>query len=163
MPYYNAMTQQNPLWGGIAAAVFAVVVVAFLGGCLFVVVTVDGYQLSKTGDYIGVMGYVGFVCAFVALPMSILAAIIVGAPILTVWQRRGYTSIVAYLLAGILMSVIVALVLSVARRILSDFLWGDDDYWLALAIVAVAGPVAALTVRAVAFHKQSSSGKRNGG
>jgi hypothetical protein len=153
VPYDDAMTQRSRLWGGIAAAVLAVVVIAFLGGCLFVVVTVDGYRLSNTAEYIGAMSYVGFVCAFAALPMSVVAAIAVGVPILTLWRRHGYNSVIAYLLAGILMSVIVALVLSIARRMMSDFLWLDSDYWLALAIVAVAGPVAALTVRAVAFEK----------
>jgi hypothetical protein len=153
MAYDDAMTQRSQLLGGIAAAVVAVVLVAFLGGCLFVVVTVDGYRLSKTAEYIGAMSYVGFVCAFVALPMSVVAAIAIGVPILTLWRRRGHRSILAYFFAGALMSVLVAVVLSIWRRMSGDFLWLDSDYWLAMSIVAVSGPIAALTVRAVARER----------
>jgi hypothetical protein len=153
MVYDDAMTQRSQLWGGIAAAVVAVVVVAFLGGCLFVVLTVNGYRLSKTTEYIGAMSYVGFVCAVAALPLSVVASIVVGVPILTLWRRRGYRSILASFFAGALMSVLVAVVLSIWHRISRDFLWLESDYWLAMSIVAVAGPVAALTVRAVARER----------
>ena len=120
------MTQPSRLLGGIAAATLAVVGVAFLGGCVFAVATVHGYQLSKTADYICAMFYVGAICAFAAIPSSVAAAITIGTPILLLWRRRGYNSILAYLLAGVLISVIVALVLTISRRVFSDFLWLDS-------------------------------------
>ena len=93
---------------------------------MFAVATVHGYQLSKTADYIGAMFYVGAICAFAAIPSSVAAAITIGTPILLLWRRRGYNSILAYLLAGVLISVIVALVLTISRRVFSDFLWLDS-------------------------------------
>jgi hypothetical protein len=145
------MTHADRFWGGIVAAVVAIVLIAFLCGCLFVVLTVGKPRL--TADYIGVMAYVGCVCAFATLPLSVVAAIVVGAPILKLWRRRGYYSVPAYIAAGVLISLIVAVILTVARRVATDFLWIDPEYGLALAIVALAGPVAALTVRAVAVNK----------
>jgi uncharacterized membrane protein len=107
--YDSAMPQSSRLFGGIAAATLAVVGVAFLGGCLFVVTTIDGYQISRTAEYLGVMIYVGTICALMAVPMSVVAAIAVGTPIFLLWRRRGYRSILAYLFAGALMSVLVAM------------------------------------------------------
>jgi hypothetical protein len=141
------MTSTNSLFDGIAVAVFAVVLLAFLVGFVSPIVFVG---LPDTGvDTMGAFSLafgIGCVAALVTLPFAIISALVIGVPLFLYWRRRGFTSVAMYLLAGAIISGVLALVLALAHAV-AGFLTGGFDFLLALSIIALGGPVAALTVR----------------
>jgi hypothetical protein len=137
------LTGSNELYGGIGFAVFAVTLVAFLIGCLSLVIP---YGLPRTADDVTATFLIGFTAALVTFPFAAISALIVGIPLLLLWKRFGFMSLLQYLLAGVLMSAILGTAVALAH-FLASFLEGGADFPLALWIIAVGGPVAALTVR----------------
>jgi hypothetical protein len=148
------MTSSNGLYEGIVVAVLAVVLVAFLVGCASMLIP---YGLPHTTDDTMATISIGFVAALITLPCAVVAAILVGAPLLYLWRRQGLTSIPLYFLAGVIMSVLLVLIMSVMHHLVS-FVPNSSDFRLALIIVIIGGPVAALTVRYVARSGVKSSG-----
>jgi hypothetical protein len=140
------MTDFDELYGGIAFAVFVVVLVAFLVGCASLVIP---YGLPRTTDDATATFLIGFTAALVTFPFAAISALVVGVPLFRLWKRFGFTTLMQYLLAGVLMSAILGTAVALAH-FLAGFLEGGTDFPVALWIIAVGGPVAALTVRRVA-------------
>jgi ABC-type Fe3+-siderophore transport system permease subunit len=94
----------NELYGGIAVAVFAVVLVGSLVGCASLLVP---YGLPRTSEDANAMFLIGIMIAFVTFPFAAIAALIVGVPLFRLWNHFGFTSLSQYLLAGVIMSAIL--------------------------------------------------------
>jgi hypothetical protein len=139
-------TGSNELYGGIAVAVFVVVLVAFSVGCASLLVP---YGLPRTSGDVNATFLIGFVTAFVTFPLAAISAIVVGIPLFRLWNHLGYTSLPQYLLAGVVISAILGTVVALTH-FFAGFLSAGSDFSVALWIVAVGGPVAAITVRCVA-------------
>jgi hypothetical protein len=98
-----------------------------------------------TRDMLELTGAALFVTTLYGVPISFAACFLVGLPIHAVLRRRRWTSLRAYLMAGIASTAlpvgvgIFYLVLAGVAGFVSTF------FWLALAILGAAGPVAALT------------------
>jgi hypothetical protein len=144
------MTSTNNLFDGVAVAVFAVVLVAFLAGFASPIVFVG---LPHTdADAMGAISLafgIGCVAALVTLPFAIISALVIGVPLFLYWRRRGFTSVAMYFLAGAIISGVLAVALALAHAV-AGFLTGGFDFPLALSIIVLGGPVAALTVRSFA-------------
>jgi hypothetical protein len=91
---------------------------------------------------------IGFAASLVTLPFAIASAIVIAVPLFRFYARRGFTSILAYVLAGAVISSLLALAILLANEF-AGFLTGGSDLQLALSIIFIGGPVAALTVRSV--------------
>lgn len=143
------MTSTNNLFDGIAVAVIAVVFLAFLAGFAspFMFVELPNIRVDVTGTFSLAFG-IGFVAALVTLPFAIISALVIGVPLFLFWRHRGFTSLAMYFLAGAIISAVLVLALTLAHDI-GGFLTGGFDFPLALSIIILGGPVAALTVRSV--------------
>jgi len=148
------MTSSNGLYEGVVVAVLAVVLVAFLVGCASMLIP---YGLPHTADDVMATIYIGFMAALITLPCAVVAAVVVGAPLLYLWRRQGLTSNPMYLLAGVITSGLLALIISVMHRMV-EFVPDSSDFRLALIIVVIGGPIAALTARYVAGSGVKSNG-----
>ncbi len=135
------MTSSKSLFEGIVFAVLAVVLVGFLVGCASLLIP---YGLPHTADDMMATISVGFVAALITFPCAVVASVVVGAPLLYLWRRRGLTSRPMSLLAGFVMSGLLMLITSVLHRLVG-FVPNDSDFRLAVIIVVIGGPVAALT------------------
>lgn len=136
----------NELHGGIAVAVFVVVLVAFSVGYASLLIP---YGLPRTSDDATATLLVGLMTAFVTFPFAAISAQIVGVPVLRLWNHRGYTSPPQYFLAGAIMSGVLGAAV-ILMHFFAGFLSGGSDFSVALWIGAVGGPVVAITVRRVA-------------
>ncbi len=139
----NRVPSSSELYGGVAAAVFAVVFAAFVVGCAWMLIS---FGVPRNVDDASTVFWIGFMAAFVTFPFSAVSALVVGAPLFWLCNRFGFTSILQFLLAGFIMSCLLGAAVAVGHYF-AGFLTGGFDFGLALSIVAVGGPVAALTVR----------------
>jgi hypothetical protein len=148
------MTSSNGLYEGIVVAVLAVVLVAFLVGSASMLIP---YGLPHTADDIMATISIGFVAALITLPCAVVAAVVLGAPLLYLWRSRGFTSIPMHLFAGLIISALLALIMCVLHQLVR-FVPDSSDFRLALIIAIIGGPVAALTAGYVARSGVKSSG-----
>jgi len=133
----------SELYGDVAAAVFAVVFAAFFVGCAWMLIS---FGVPHNLDAASAVFWIGFMAAFVTFPFTAISALVVGAPLFWLCNRFGLTSILQFLLAGLLMSCLLGTAVAMGHYF-AGFLSGGFDFGLAPSIVAVGGPVAALTVR----------------
>lgn len=147
------MTSSNGLYEGVVVAVLAVVLVAFLVGCASLLIP---YGLPHTADDVMATIFFGLMAALITLPCAVVAAVVVGAPLLYLWRCQGLTSSPMYLLAGVIMSGLLVLIISVMHQLL-NFVPNSSDFRLAVTIVIIGGPVAAMTARYVAGSGVKSS------
>ena len=152
------MTHTNNLFNGVAVAVLSVVLLAFLAGIAspIVFVGLPHTDVDAMGAFSLAFG-IGCVAALVTLPCAIISALVIGVPLFLYWRRRGFTSVAMYLLAGAIISGVLALGLALAHAV-AGFLTGGFDFPLALSIITLGGPVAALTVRSVSGVGAKQSG-----
>lgn len=136
--------------GGLAAGCAAAVGVAFLAGCAFAITIGHGTHVDPSSGKkvldvlpLGAVLGVGMFTAFVAAPIAIVVTIVVGAPLFSLYTRRGYRSLMAYIGAGVLMSVAVGAPVAAA-----NYFWGwlEGAFLLAMPAIGIAGPVAALVI-----------------
>jgi hypothetical protein len=131
------------------AAMFAAFVVSLI---FLLVLSLRGTATVRPADLVMLL-----IAAFVAATMtgycSLVLGIAVGIPLFGLWRRRGYKSLAAYFLAGVLLSGATIAAVSAAH-----YAFGFLEMQLlplAFTIAAVAGPVASITVRR--FERASSS------
>jgi hypothetical protein len=130
---------------GVAVALVAVLLVAFLVGCASLVIP---YGWPRFYDDVSAVLSIGFVVAIVTIPFAAVSAIVVGVPIFKFMHKQGFNSFPHYLASGIVISLVLAAVMTLARQF-AGFLDTDSDFQLALWIIGIGGPVAALIFRSV--------------
>jgi hypothetical protein len=140
-PRYTAGFDE--LYGGIAFAVCAVVLVAFFVGCASLVIP---YGIPRTAEDATATFMIGVMAAFVTFPFAAVSALVVGVPLFRLWNRLGFTSLLQYLLAGAVMSAILGATVWLAH-FFAGFLSGGSDFPMALWIIIMGGPTASLTVK----------------
>ncbi|MBS1994682.1 MAG: hypothetical protein JSS86_00170 [Cyanobacteria bacterium SZAS LIN-2] len=146
-----AVSRRDRLLGGLAAGCAAAIGVAFVVGCVFGVVIGFGshvdpisarrvYDVMPAGAILGI----GIFAVLVATPIAVGVTAIVGVPLFSLLDRRGYRAVGAHVGAGFLMAVVAAGLLAG-----SHYIWGFFDGALVLLAVlasAIAGPVAGFVV-----------------
>ncbi len=136
-------TRLDELYGGIAFAVFAVVLVAFFVGCASLLIP---YGMPRTADDATATFMIGVMAAFVTFPFAAVSALVVGVPLFRLWNRLGFTSLPQYLVAGAVMSSVLGATVALAH-FFAGFLASGSDFTMALWIIVMGGPTAALTVK----------------
>lgn len=129
----------------IVVAWFAVVAAAFLIG--FVDMARVAGEFPRTADDLLAMAQFGLIVAGFAAPFAFVVAVVFGIPVFWYWRRRGYQSPLAHLLAGSLLSVLAVFAFGIFNHFSMWF--SGPDFDLAIWVIVVAGPVAALTGRAI--------------
>ena len=153
-PLDDVTGQSDTLTGAVTCTWIAVLGAAFLTACTFFVVTTDSGYSIRWSDASAIFA-LGAVSAVIAAPFALVAALLVGLPILRWLYRNGRTSLLAYFGGGTLMSLGSAIPIAAAHAF-GSFLSGED-YSLALWIIIVSGPVAALTARRILIRTLESS------
>ena len=138
------MTVARGLYDGIFLAFLATMAIVFIVGAASLPIC---YGLPKSADDVMAALYIGLMSTMVAFPVAAIASLFIGVPLFAVLRRRGYTSPLNYFVAGILMSAVVTGLVFAAHQF-KGFLT-DSDFYLSLWMIAIAGPVAALTVKYV--------------
>lgn len=138
------MAGKSELAGGIAVGLLAVLLIAFFVGISSLIIP---YGIPRSPDDVEATFFVGLMTSMVTFPFAFISALTIGVPIFRFLHRRGFQSVVSYVAAGVLMSVVLGAAVASAHHF-ADFLIGGD-YYVALGIVAIGGPVAALAVRFV--------------
>lgn len=128
----------------IIVAWFAVVAAAFLIGFVDAA-WVDG--VPRTANDSLQMAQFGVIVAGFTAPFAFVVAIVFGIPVFWYWRWRGYQSLVSHLLAGALLSLLAVIAFGIFDHFSMWFSGSDFD--LAIWIIVVAGPVAALTGRTI--------------
>ena len=145
-PLDDVTRRSGTLTGAVICAWLAVLAAAFLTACVFFAVTTDSSYSTKWSDASGIFA-LGIVSAEITAPFAFVAALLVGLPILHWLYRNERTSLLAYLAGGTLMSLVSAVPIAAAQEFGS--LLSHKNYSLALWIIVVSGPIAALTARRV--------------
>jgi len=152
---HNMNAQRDRLLGGLAAAWATAVMVAFVAGCLYAITSsmepplappVGGSSGPVAVPFEAVLS-IGTVAAIVAVPIAGLAAFVLGLPIFRFWNRRGYSSPIAYLGAGALIAGVVAGTVAAAHYLVG-FL-ARSDLVFGIVTIFAAAPLSALTVWAI--------------
>jgi len=86
----------------------------------------------------------GLITAMITLPVVLALTYGVAWPLFRLWLRRGYSGIAAYIAGGIVVAMIGAIVIW-AAHVLAGFLI-SSDFWFAMLLTGVAGPVAGFVV-----------------
>lgn len=86
---------------------------------------------------------IGFVTAMITLPVVLALTCGVAWPLFRFWVRQGYSSVAAYVGGGVIVATIGAVIIGAAHTF--GFLIGTD-FWFAMLLLAVSGPVAGLVV-----------------
>jgi hypothetical protein len=129
----------------IIVAWVATMLAAFVVSLVFLsVLSLKGATIVRLTDFL-MLPIVAFVAATMTGYCSLALGIVVGIPLFGFWRKRGYKSVAAYLLAGVLLSGTAVAAVSAAHYIFG-FL-AMQLVPLAFIIAGIAGPVAALTVR----------------
>jgi hypothetical protein len=139
----------------VAAAWVAVVGYAFLAGCLYPIVEEVTWLRSHTATTSGLLEAcvsIGRVFAVAAAPFAAVVGIGVAVPLFRAMRHRLYTSMAAYLAAGLLLSIAAAALLALPHYLSADFL-SDYDFSYAMCTIFLAGPIAALTTRHIARRR----------
>jgi hypothetical protein len=140
------MANPKTIANATATAVLAVLAVAFIVGAASWFIT---YGFPHSLLQLASPLVFGAFVAFVSLPFAVFSLVVVGTPLFRLWDRRGLSSVTAYLFAGAILSLITALFLVGYTRYVFDVLSNGSELPLALSIVLLAGPCAALTARRV--------------
>lgn len=129
------------IWGGVAVAVLAAVLVSFIAGCFFSVVLAypDIEEMPKLKEFMEAFILVGGVAAIVAGVISVPSLLLIGLPLYLVSIRQRKVSIHIYVLGGFVTSLVFCLILT-AFHVLSEFLL-SEDYYFAVISMLIAGPV----------------------
>ncbi len=106
------------------------------------------YGVPRRPDDIEATLLIGFMTAMVTFPFAFVSTVAIGVPMFRFLHRRGSQSMLSYFVAGVLMSAVLGAAVASAHHFV-DFLGGGDDFYIALWIIAIGGPVAALTVQCV--------------
>src|ERR1700693_6013617 len=127
---------------GILAAWATEVVVSFFVGCMYVF-SIGGSEsrhLSGVGDAIfliaGIFVSIGAVVGFIA-------SLVLGVPILKVFIRYGFTSGLAFLGAGVIISTALGTVFYISHQFGDKLM--DKDFHFAMLAVFLSGPLAGLS------------------
>jgi len=86
---------------------------------------------------------IGFVTAMITLPVVLALTCGVAWPLFRFWVRQGYSSVAAYVGGGVIVATIGAVIIDAAHNF--GFLIGTD-FWFAMLLLAVSGPVAGFVV-----------------
>jgi drug/metabolite transporter (DMT)-like permease len=85
----------------------------------------------------------GFTTAMITLPVVLALTCGVAWPLFRFWVRQGYSSVAAYVGGGVIVATIGAVIIGAAHSF--GFLIGTD-FWFAMLLLAVSGPVAGFVV-----------------
>jgi hypothetical protein len=139
---------------GLLAAYGLTVLIAFVYGCLYVSSWgADRAATPKSVDFLPVSALlqIGAVIALTAAAVSGATTLVVGLPLFFLMLRTRVSSPLAYVAAGILLSIATGVVVTAWHRY-GDFLI-NPDYWFALRTIAISGPLAGLMFWFVATRK----------
>lgn len=136
------------LGAALLAAATSAICVAFLVGCFypyFSLLLHGDRSISGTNNDASVMTLVeiGFVTAMITLPVVLALTCGVAWPLFRFWVRQGYSSVAAYVGGGVIVATIGAVIIDAAHNF--GFLIGTD-FWFAMLLLAVSGPVAGFVV-----------------
>jgi len=131
----------------LAAATSAICIAFLVGGFYpyFSLLLHGDRSIAGSNNDASVMTLVeiGFITAMIALPVVFALTCGVAWPLFRFWVRRGYSSLAAYVGGGVIVATIGAVIIGAAHTF--GFLIGTD-FWFAMLLLAVSGPVAGLVV-----------------
>ena len=137
------------LFGGIAAGCAAAIVAA--AATVYVTAYLSSPwppgHASGPADYARISALMYTVSG---APVALAVALLFGTPAFLYMHQRGFRSARTFLGAGVLLSVVTAGACAIANQFL-PVLTSGEFAWALLAI-CVAGPIGALTVRAIAYR-----------
>jgi hypothetical protein len=154
-------TDQKQLGSALAAGGVSAIAVAFLGGCFYPAIMewmspypASWVHTSDSGISTTVLLEIGLVTAMFALPVT-LALGIIGVPVFRLLVKRGYSNVAAYVGGGLIVAIAGAALIGAAHFLLADFLV-DSDFWFAVLLIGISGPVAGITVWYVLQHPRGN-------
>jgi len=143
--------ESRHLGRALLAAAISAICVAFLVGCsypYFSLLLHEGRLSSTPGTFndagpMTLMAF-GLTTAMITLPVVAALTCAVAWPLFSLWLRRGYSGVAAYIGGGIIVAIAGAIAIGAAHVFAS--LLVNSDFGFALLLISIAGPVAGFVV-----------------